>query len=245
MVPLGSHAAVLRGVAAGGITDPTDITGLILWFDAEDSSTITLNGSDVSQWADKSVSGVDISMATEAQQPTVITAGQNGLDYVQYNVNDRLTNVSMTLAFSAFTLFVAGSLSSDSGEIVSMGIDIAGWVTADGFQFSQVAGTPDTFRLRRKFGDMDFTGDFGDGWRIAEAQYGSTAAEMFDNGSSIGTDTYADETEINPTKIGIGCEINEANPLTFDVGEIVMYDTKLSSDDAASVRTYLTNRWGL
>ncbi len=40
--------------AAGGITDPTDITGLILWFDAEDSSTITLNGSDVSQWDDKS-----------------------------------------------------------------------------------------------------------------------------------------------------------------------------------------------
>jgi hypothetical protein len=36
--------------------EPRDFSGLILWFDAQDSSTITLSGTDVTQWNDKSAS---------------------------------------------------------------------------------------------------------------------------------------------------------------------------------------------
>ncbi|MFM6394347.1 MAG: hypothetical protein ACKPFH_18075 [Dolichospermum sp.] len=43
-----------------------------LWLDAADSSTITLNGSNVSQWNDKSGNGRNATQATAARQPTLV-----------------------------------------------------------------------------------------------------------------------------------------------------------------------------
>jgi hypothetical protein len=46
---------------------------LALWLDADDASTITLNGSTVSQWDDKSGNGKHMVQATESAQPTYTT----------------------------------------------------------------------------------------------------------------------------------------------------------------------------
>lgn len=45
-----------------------------MWFDAADSSTITLNGATVSQWDDKSGNGRHAVQATAASQPTYIAS---------------------------------------------------------------------------------------------------------------------------------------------------------------------------
>jgi len=49
-----------------------------LWLDAADSSTITLNGSTVSQWNDKSGNGRHATQTTAANQPTYSVAALNG-----------------------------------------------------------------------------------------------------------------------------------------------------------------------
>lgn len=46
------------------------LLGPILWADASDATTITLNGSTVSQWSDKSGNGRHLVQATAAAQPT-------------------------------------------------------------------------------------------------------------------------------------------------------------------------------
>jgi len=51
---------------------------LALWLDADDTDTITLNGSTVSQWDDKSGNARHVSQATAASQPTYATADING-----------------------------------------------------------------------------------------------------------------------------------------------------------------------
>lgn len=51
---------------------------LALWLDADDASTITLNGSNVSQWDDKSGNNRHASQATAANQPAYLTTGFNG-----------------------------------------------------------------------------------------------------------------------------------------------------------------------
>jgi hypothetical protein len=53
---------------------------LSLWLDAEDSASITLNGSTVSQWSDKSGNGRHATQGTAASQPTYATR-QNLLQY--------------------------------------------------------------------------------------------------------------------------------------------------------------------
>lgn len=49
-------------------------SSLALWLDAEDTASITLNGSTVSQWADKSGNGRNATQATAANQPTYTAA---------------------------------------------------------------------------------------------------------------------------------------------------------------------------
>ena len=50
---------------------------LALWLDAEDASTITLNGSSVSQWSDKSGGGNNATQAVAAAQPAYNATGFN------------------------------------------------------------------------------------------------------------------------------------------------------------------------
>ena len=66
-------------------------SALALWLDAADSSTITLNGSTVSQWNDKSGNGRHVSQATAASQPTYTPNGLNGKPTLIFDgVNDHL-----------------------------------------------------------------------------------------------------------------------------------------------------------
>jgi hypothetical protein len=58
---------------------PRQIAGCALWLDAADASTITLSGSNVTQWNDKSINGWNVSQATSAKQPTLVSNSLNGL----------------------------------------------------------------------------------------------------------------------------------------------------------------------
>src|ERR1700748_1258223 len=57
--------------------NPSDIAGLTLWLDASDSSTLTLNGTNVSQWNDKSGNGNNATQATMVSQPVYGAASLN------------------------------------------------------------------------------------------------------------------------------------------------------------------------
>ena len=73
---------LLRPRASG--FNPKSLPGLIGWWDAADSSTVTLNGSTVSEWRDKSNSGFHLSQATAANQPSYDTASLNGKNGINW-----------------------------------------------------------------------------------------------------------------------------------------------------------------
>lgn len=78
---------------------PNALAGsLSLWLDAEDTSTITLNGSTVSQWADKSGNGRNAAQATAANQPAYSATVLNGKPGVTFDgVNDFLSGAGSVL----------------------------------------------------------------------------------------------------------------------------------------------------
>ena len=59
-------------------------TDLALWLDAEDTASITLNGSDVSQWDDKSGNNRHASQATAVSQPAYDATGMLGKPAVDW-----------------------------------------------------------------------------------------------------------------------------------------------------------------
>ena len=84
------------------IWEPAELgSSLALWLDAADASTITLNGSTVSQWWDKSGNGNHVSQATAAFQPDYTLSAINGKPAVDYQAEtDTLTIVTPKSSFN-------------------------------------------------------------------------------------------------------------------------------------------------
>jgi hypothetical protein len=74
---------------------PLSLSGLQLWLDATDSSSITLNSGNVSQWADKSPQGNNATQATAINQPAYATASVHGLAAVEFDGTDDFMDVTV------------------------------------------------------------------------------------------------------------------------------------------------------
>lgn len=91
MHPLTRSRDRKRFFGAGPWTPGALGSALALWLDAADSSTITLNGSTVSQWADKSGRGNNATQSTAANQPTYSATGYGGKPSLTFDgTNDSL-----------------------------------------------------------------------------------------------------------------------------------------------------------
>lgn len=95
---------------SGTLWTPSTLgSALALWLDADDASTITLNGSNVSQWLDKSGNARHVAQATAANQPTYTPNGLGGKPVLTFTGTNFLSRFSDTFlqnapAASAFTV---------------------------------------------------------------------------------------------------------------------------------------------
>jgi hypothetical protein len=63
---------------------PSLLSNLLAWYDAADPSTITLVGSKISQWNDKSASALHLTQGTDASRPTYTAGGLNSRNVATY-----------------------------------------------------------------------------------------------------------------------------------------------------------------
>ena len=75
------------GVIAS-VFKPSDLSGLVAWYDALDSSTITSDSDGVSQWSDKSGNGYHGTQSADARKPTLGTSADNGLVAVNFDFSN-------------------------------------------------------------------------------------------------------------------------------------------------------------
>lgn len=100
----------LSGVAARRISEfsPLDLPNLRLWLDASDASSITLNGSNVQRWGDKSGNGNHFDQLTPAYQPAYVSDVKNGNNSILFDgIGHRLDCLNNFVDFSDVTMFVA------------------------------------------------------------------------------------------------------------------------------------------
>ena len=83
----------------GGAWTPAELgASLALWLDADDASTITLNGSTVSQWDDKSGNSRHVTQSTSANQPSYTTRTLDGKQVVEFSGNQMLFSTATVLS---------------------------------------------------------------------------------------------------------------------------------------------------
>jgi hypothetical protein len=121
--------------AAGGPSpfDPSQLTGLMGWWRADQG--ITLNGSDVSEWAPIAGTSSPLSQPNSAKQPTFLASGINSLPSVYHDANTqgmamdspaKLMDYANTDEFFALMVETM-ELSSSANSSTRDSLDIIGW----------------------------------------------------------------------------------------------------------------------
>jgi len=237
-----------KGLGGGGVpgTTPTDISGLQLWLDASDISTlfqddakttpVTADAQTVGAWADKSGSGNDATQSTADNEPTYNTGQQNGLPMITFDGTSDAMALSMTVGAGNYTFFA----------VLKDG--------TTGYIFDAETG-------RLIFGEKTAApsemGFFDGGWSQGGEGLDSdpsvytwvldnAGASMFKNGSAL----TLDDTGYTPVAIGgqvaIGSGFNQSSSrFNGKMGELVLYNAALSSANRGQVENYLAGKWGV
>jgi hypothetical protein len=235
-VPIVTYALtpLVPTISTASTFSPSDLSP-VAWWDASDSSTITLASSAVSQWNDKSGNGWTLSQATSTKRPTYSTAAINGLNAALWPSGDN-DDFLQTAAGGSFTIrefyavikFANAAFSNYEGllNIAANGPD--GWFVGNasggGVFFSNpiyVNGNNSTDRqsdLRTEFASTCLVR-----WVRASAQ--TTTA-----GVVLGMDRLNDS--LNRGWNGHICEVT-------------VFDDLLATDDRSELETYLMDKWGI
>jgi len=235
---------LLRPRASG--FSPKSIAGLAAWWDAADSSSLTLDGNgNVSSWADKSGNGVTASQGTANNRPTPTAAALNGKQVLTFDgANDGLSFTG-TARTDETVLVVARVTFSDNKANQIIGDSTSGW------------GLNLTTRATIDSPLQAYLGGFSNG--VTSIRYGFNAnqtvgpvlleyvrsaaagGQLLTNGTSRGTCT----TSNSFANSRIGVIGTSTQPLLGYIAEVCIYSRALSASERQQVERYLGAKWGL
>ena len=261
-----------RFAAAGGITDPDDVTGCVGWYDASDSSTLldaVTNGSPVADGAavevfeDKSALGTirDFRQTSATSKPLRRAAQINGLDVLEF---DGINDIMDLAGGSPNNALYEYSTQAEAKTvfIVSQPLTAATVADSSSLQLYKTANTGAggliTGEIAYRTNARTFVSDGTAATTcstsapsiITLSQSGSGNIEsvisMWLDGASVARDSGnngALVTEDVITELGG----YSTGGFYFDgyICEVIFYDNELSAGDRASVETYLADKWGV
>lgn len=226
-----------------------------MWFDADDASTITLNGSNVSQWDDKSGNGRNATQATAANQPAYTTAGLNGKNVVTFDGSDNgdilTTNYNLSDTHTIVLVSKAGtqtSLPASGIRPLVMSTTTGGGLLRGIGAFRQGLSSPLIDALDILIDNTRLTG-VKDSWLpdeviIASDTYDGSTLSAWKNGSTYSTPLSVVRTGFGKLQIG-GVDDISVRRFAGTLAEVVVLDTSASTENRQKLEGYLAHKWGL
>lgn len=248
---------------------PLTISGLQLWLDASDASTLydaTSGGSlvaadgGVARWEDKSGNNRHFTQSTSSKRPARKTSQQNSLDTLLFDgSNDSLIGSNFASGTGGLTIFsvVKRNATNAVHEIINKGVDNGGWLfRLTDTNVAQISSYRDSTltnsTLRSTSSSVSATG-----YTVLAMVAGSGAfntASIFRNGTSLtmgaageaGTNGRTPSSGSDPVRIGVQvyAEVDYFN-YNGNIAEIIMYDSALSGTDREAVENYLLAKWAI
>ena len=242
---------------------PTNISSCVLWLDAADTSAMTLSGSNVTQWRDKSSNALVMQQMGATSIPTTsTTSSPNGLRTINFTSSQSLmstTNLTLNGPISIFAVFNAPS--GSSMFFLEHGFTGSGTQQSGGFYFFGGNGTywdlmRSTIQRAASIGSVGSAVFSNSVWY----QVGLVDADATTNLSDLTLTTNG--TLRTPSWYNVGGQGNGPvvtgsyaapfyiNPVTHVAtntyyGEIIIYDTAISASQRRQVEGYLAWKWGL
>jgi len=255
----------ILGIIASAIPpfSPTSIANLKAWSDASDTSTISLSGSKVTQWNDKSGNSKNITQATAAYQPSSGINTQNGKNVLTYDGSDVLfastasdwnfmhnsTGATVFIALFSDTraangvLLQTGGSSSVSGILCSRDAsDSLGWAVNRGVSGNRTSeltsGTLTDNQASYFSAILDNSNATAANRLIFKIKGGSDlTGNVLTNAASSATCQNALNVGAENTTGGDG--------FLGRICEVIIYSGVLSGANITSVNSYLSTKWGI
>lgn len=240
----------------------------------EDNVTLTTGTMDVEAWLDTSGNGFDATQDVDADKPLLVEADQNGLNVIAFDgVSDHL--ITAIESFKDWTLFVVGkyesSVVTDRGTFLAAMGKEGTFGGLDAYVLNSVTfgteGTVQTY-IDQQSGFQSTTGTLAAStYGLLEwAQVASKTLGTSDAGIDGAVESFLDcedtsddffdttrQPDVEPTPVtgavgrtnaGINAGF-DYNYLEGSIGEIVLYNRKLSDAERATVRAGLIAKWGI
>lgn len=227
---------------------PSSISGLKVWLDAGDASTINAgspaDGDPITTWTDKSANAFSFAQASVPLKPTYKAAIQNGLgiargaaSLIGANIGADLTEFSVFIVVNVTTFrqfdCILGSNTQGAGQgTIELGLtsQFDFYKSGTGSQMNTGLGTAPTAT-----------------WMIINVTYSqSTPAGVFY------INNVSKNTTVSPGMFlsGANCNLFDDGAAGFtafrgDIGSVIIYNSVLSLTDRTNVYNYLKTRWGL
>jgi hypothetical protein len=247
--------------------DPRQISGLGLWLDASDASTITI-ATGVSQWNDKSGNGRNFSQGTGSFQPARITAGQNGRNTIRADgIDDRLqciipgtlgmlNNVAGATLFAVRKWVTSPATNSALLSIMAGDVDTLTRANLSGGQIANKAIAGGRREDANSFQYVQSSASIGAGFDLqcGAFDYANSDLNQYINGTVDGSSTSF-QTDGNTSATNSGHYTmfasflkndTNANALgNVEIGELLVFPSLLSALNRQTIEGYLAHKWGL
>lgn len=224
-----------KPAGGGGSFDPSTVTGLRAWYDADDAGSFTFSsGSIVSQWNDLSSNGNHLVQATTASQPSR-TGTVNGRSSVVFDgSNDTMAAVLASGAVRPYTVFMV-AVNAETGSTQRTAFTFE---PNDGRFYRASAGNLNMFQ-----GAVLSSGvSWGTGVRLVTGVFnGVSSTVAVDSGSDV---SGSAGTGNNGTEVNIGSLYGTGEYWNGQVCEFLYYNGILGSTDQADIKAYLKAKWG-
>ncbi len=225
--------------AAAPAFSPSDISGLKLWLDASDATTITSSGGSVSQWNDKSGNNNNVLQSTGTSQPTTGVSTIGGKNAISFDGNDFLTFTTSIAPTTSMYYFIVFKCTASANLQAFLGCDDAGGPVfrINASEQAQIVRKGQAVLMTSSTVLSD-NNDY-----ILTAVTKTTLNRTRTNGV-----LDSGETTTNPSYTQnmdrIGTE-SLSNFLVSKIGEILIYTTEPSDADKNRLGQYAQTKWGI
>ena len=217
------------------ITSPTQLSGCELWLDASDEETII--GATASDWLDKSGNEAHAGQGTSDNRPTLVKNGWNGLSYLSFDgSNDTMTGVlsNSIIDDSIFVVCRTKNSAADAGIFhVAPGSGF-GHKGLTHHNASNVYCYFSSGSIYKAYNMSTYSPN------ILSRSYADTVGTFHINGCEA---TSSNNTPADASAAASYVIANATNEGEIDIGEIIVYNRKLSQAELRQVEKYLSLKW--
>ena len=261
-------ALLMFASVASAATSLTSISGLSVWLDGSDASTlfkdaagttqVSANGDQVALWRDKSGNNNHAVawVGSTPSVPTYTTSALGGKSALTFNGSQGLSNGTYAWSSSVniFAVVSANSWSSANGYtyvltsaepnyagIALTGSAYDGWNANEVLAFGNNWPSPASPRVNAPFGTLS-NGQAA----ILDVSLSSTVADIALNGSLL-TPTYQSLGASLSSRTGFNVAGNALGEQAWqgNIAELVIFNRVLSDSEANEVGSYLQDKYGI